>query len=195
VLDGVSAWFDCKMHKTVAAGDHVILIGEVCAFDHTAHPGLGYARGAYVTPSTATQALENAANLVVSALVVRDDEIVLVEDETGALALPQARVGRAGTNRTLNTLLAALELKAEPGFIYSVFEDTERGCQHISYLCPVGAGVPARGRFVALDRVGDHGLTDAAVTSMLARYSAERRLGNFGIYVGTQESGTVRPVT
>ena len=33
VLDGVTAWFDCKMHKTVDAGDHAILIGEVMAFD------------------------------------------------------------------------------------------------------------------------------------------------------------------
>ncbi|MGB3279318.1 MAG: flavin reductase family protein [Pseudorhodobacter sp.] len=42
ILNGVSAWFDCRMFKTVDAGDHVILIGEVMAFDQTATPGLGY---------------------------------------------------------------------------------------------------------------------------------------------------------
>ena len=53
ILADVSAWFDCAMHKTVDAGDHVILIGEVKAFDANTTSGLGYARGAYVTPSTA----------------------------------------------------------------------------------------------------------------------------------------------
>lgn len=51
VLAGVSAWFDCATFKTVDAGDHLILIGEVKGFDCTEAPGLGYARGAYFMPA------------------------------------------------------------------------------------------------------------------------------------------------
>jgi flavin reductase (DIM6/NTAB) family NADH-FMN oxidoreductase RutF len=32
-LTGAAAWFDCKTHQLVDAGDHYILIGEVQAFD------------------------------------------------------------------------------------------------------------------------------------------------------------------
>ena len=32
-LAGVSAWFDCAVHNSVDAGDHVILIGQVKAFE------------------------------------------------------------------------------------------------------------------------------------------------------------------
>lgn len=47
VLDGVCGWFDCEMHDQVEAGDHVILIGRVEGYDHSADRALGYARGGY----------------------------------------------------------------------------------------------------------------------------------------------------
>ena len=58
VVDEVSAWFDCSMFNTVEAGDHLILVGKVEAFENHAHPGLGYARGAYVTPAIEAEASE-----------------------------------------------------------------------------------------------------------------------------------------
>ena len=38
VFNDVSAWFDCSMHQTVPAGDHVILIGKVEAFETSTAP-------------------------------------------------------------------------------------------------------------------------------------------------------------
>ena len=49
VLAGVSAWFDCAARQLVDAGDHVIMIGEVRAFETGVQNGLGYARGSYFT--------------------------------------------------------------------------------------------------------------------------------------------------
>jgi 3-hydroxy-9,10-secoandrosta-1,3,5(10)-triene-9,17-dione monooxygenase reductase component len=40
-LEGVIAWFDCRLAQVVAAGDHDILIGEV--LDFGVHPGHGLA--------------------------------------------------------------------------------------------------------------------------------------------------------
>jgi flavin reductase (DIM6/NTAB) family NADH-FMN oxidoreductase RutF len=46
-LDGVIAWFDCRIAQIVSAGDHDILIGEVLDFGvHTGH-GLAYAQRSF----------------------------------------------------------------------------------------------------------------------------------------------------
>ncbi len=46
-LDGVIAWFDCRLAQVVSAGDHDILIGEVLDFGvHPGH-GLAYAQRAF----------------------------------------------------------------------------------------------------------------------------------------------------
>ena len=79
VLNEVSAWFDCSMHSTVEAGDHVILIGRVYAFDSTPAPGLGYVRGAYVTPSIGEELLASGTDLIVSAIILRDSHVLLVD--------------------------------------------------------------------------------------------------------------------
>jgi len=194
ILDNVSAWFDCAMHKTVEAGDHVILIGEVTAFDHTATPGLGYSRGAYVTPSTAADALDRSTNLVVSMLIERDGEILLVDDGQGGKALPETLVDGEGASATAVKLIESTGLQAKPGFIYSVFEDVRHARQHISFLCQTAEGEPKHGAFVPLEASALESVSDPATRKMLERFSTETKLGNYGIYYGDQSSGEVRPM-
>lgn len=47
VLEGVSAWFDCRLRHAYEGGDHVIFVGEVLAFDTEPRPPLVYAGGEY----------------------------------------------------------------------------------------------------------------------------------------------------
>ncbi|WP_299889145.1 flavin reductase [uncultured Ruegeria sp.] len=194
ILDGVSAWFDCTLHQTVDAGDHVILIGAVKAFDSTSAPGLGYAHGAYVAPSTAAEALSQNTNLVVSALIERNGEILLVDDGTGGLGLPEMVATKLGATAALKQLIENTGLTAQPGFVYSVFEDIGRRIQHISFLCQAEQGTPQTGAFVPLEASSFHDVTDPAILTMLERLAEEAELGNFGIYYGNQNSGEVRPV-
>lgn len=194
VIAGVSAWFDCTMHQTVDAGDHVILIGRVEAFDSTPQPGLGYARGAYITPSTAADALEQSTNLVVSAIIERDGQILLMDDGQGGMMLPEAVVGEAGASATVEKLIQDTGIQAEPGFIYSVFEDARRKRQHISFLCQAAEGTPQKGTFVPLRGSALFDMSDPAILTMLERFAAESEIGSFGIYYGTQQSGEVRPI-
>lgn len=194
VLAGVSAWFDCTMHKTVEAGDHVILIGKVEAFDANTAPGLGYARGAYVTPAAEAEALAQGANLVVSALIERAGEVLLVDDGNGGLTLPQTSVGRAGASVALNALIKASGLEADPGFIYSVFEDGAREHQHISFLCQAADGAPKQGCFTPLTASTMMEVTDPALRIMLERFASESRMGNYGVFYGNQISGDVRRI-
>ncbi|WP_300036790.1 flavin reductase [uncultured Roseobacter sp.] len=194
VLDDVSAWFDCSLRQTVDAGDHVILIGEVGGFDSTTTPGLGYVRGTYVTPSTEAEMLRNAAGLVVSALIVRDGTVLLVDSGAGGVGLPECAVTKDGASAAVRRLIAATGVPADPGFVYSVFEDTERGRQHISFLCQAAEGEPQRGAFVPLKPGVLDDVTDPAILTMLERLARESELGQFGIYYGNQNSGEVRPV-
>jgi flavin reductase (DIM6/NTAB) family NADH-FMN oxidoreductase RutF len=195
IIDGVSAWFDCAMHKTVEAGDHVILIGEVAAFDQTARPGLGYARGAYITPATAADALGQSTNLVVSTLIERDGEILLLDDGQGGLALPEMLVDGEGASAAAKNLITSTGLHAKPGFVYSVFEDVRHKRQHISFLCQTAEGEPTRGTFVPLSSTALDDLSNPATLTMLERFASETKLGNYGIYYGDQTNGEVRPMT
>jgi flavin reductase (DIM6/NTAB) family NADH-FMN oxidoreductase RutF/pimeloyl-ACP methyl ester carboxylesterase len=194
ILAGVSAWFDCRMFKTVEAGDHVILIGEVKGFEAATAPGLGYARGAYFTPAVETEALSQGAHLVVSALIERAGEVLLVDDGNGGLTLPQRPVGREGTSQALLQLLETSGLNADPGFIYSVFEDSGRAHQHISFLCQAADGAPKQGCFTPLTESTLMEVTDPALRIMLERFARESRLGNYGVFYGTQVSGDVRKI-
>ncbi len=194
VLADVSAWFDCAMHKTVDAGDHVILIGTVMAFAQTANPGLGYALGGYVTPTLSAEALAQNSNLVVSAVIERDGEVLLVDDTQGGLALPEAIVKDQGATAAVQSLIDASGLTGQPGFVYSIFEDVENKRQHIAFLCTAAQGTPEQGAFVPLTAAALDDVSDPAILTMLERLGREVSIGRFGIYYGNQNSGEVRPI-
>lgn len=191
IIDNTSAWFDCSMFKTVEAGDHVIMIGKVEGFGTNPAPGLGYARGAYVTPTAEVAALEQHHDTVVSVLIERDGRVLLV-DGKDAPSLPEARVGKDGVSATLTELVAGTGLTAEPGFIYAVYDDSERRCQKITFQCTAGEGAPRAGRFVDLTDESLNQIDDLATRQMLQRFREEARVGSFGIYYGNQQSGQVR---
>lgn len=192
VLAGVSGWFDCAMHQVVDAGDHALLIGRVAAFGASAAPGLGYYRGGYFTATSA--AVAPGPEVVVTAIVEREGGVLLLDDGMGGLTLPATKVGRDGTTAALSKLLAALGLRAEPGLIYAVFEDTATGHQHIALRCPCTGGTPAKGAFVALAPGNLTDVTDPAMSVMLERLAEETRQGNYGIYFGNQTTGRVAKV-
>ncbi len=195
VFDGVSAWFDCSMHKTVPAGDHLILIGKVEAFENFTHPGLGYARGAYVTPAAEAEALSNSANLTVSALIEHQGKVLLVDDGGGGLRLPEAKVSKDGASAALTRLIAQSGVTAEPGFVYSVYQDDARDTHHISFLCQASGESATYGAFTELNATTLMDITDPAVCTMLERFAEESRMGNFGVYYGNHVAGQVRPMT
>ncbi|MEM7472728.1 MAG: flavin reductase [Pseudomonadota bacterium] len=195
ILEDVTAWFDCATHKLVEAGDHVILIGEVKAFDSSARPGLGYARGAYFMPDATAEALSKGTELIVSAVIERGGQVLLRDDGNGGLALPEISVTETGVHAALTTLIQNSGLTATPGFVYSIFEDTHRRRQHIAFLCDARAGTPTHGSFVPLSAEALDDVSDPAILTMLERRATERRDGTFGIYVGTQSSGDTRVTT
>lgn len=194
LIAGVSAWFDCTLERAVEAGDHTILIGRIAAFEATPHPGLGYYRGAYITPATTAAQLPAGPDVMISAILEAEGKVLLVDDGQGGCTVPMARVGREGVQAALGGLIANLGLQAEAGTIYAIYEDASRGRQHIALRCPAILGKPTRGAFVDLSPEGVADVTDPALRQMLQRLAEEARMGNYGIYFGTHEQGRVQRI-
>jgi flavin reductase (DIM6/NTAB) family NADH-FMN oxidoreductase RutF/ADP-ribose pyrophosphatase YjhB (NUDIX family) len=197
VFADVAAWFDCAMHQLVDAGDHVILIGRVEAFENSGKTGLGYARGGYFTPALAEKSLLANADgkLLLGAVAERDGEILMVEDGKGGWTLPFVEKAESeGLEALERHITDSIGLSLQPGLLYSVYEDTKTGRQHVVYRAALGEGVPTSGRFFPVQALPLADIPDSAVRDLVKRYAAESTLGNFGVYVGNQEKGRVHAV-
>lgn len=191
VIEGVSAWFDCALSQIVEAGDHAILIGRVEAFAASQEPGLGYYRGAYITPAATSAQMPAGPDVIIQAIVECTGAVLLTDDGQGGFGLPQTRIGRQGLQPALQALLDQTSPGAAAGEIYAVYEGEAEGRQHIAFRCPTTTTSALRGDFVPLDEGGLQAVTDPASRAMLRRLAAEARLGDYGVYFGSHEQGLV----
>lgn len=198
VFAGVSAWFDCSMHQVIDAGDHVILIGKVEAFENGKANGLGYARGGYFTAALAQKAVSAAASdvpVIVSAVAEQDGRVLLIRNASGKLDLPSCTLaGGEGPDALQAHLSDMTGLSASVGYIYSVYEDRQAGSQHIIYRSNLGEGTPRQGELVPFDAIPAGDIAKPATSDVLKRYATESLLGNFGLYVGNEHTGKVHPL-
>lgn len=195
VIAGAAAWFDCSLEQVIEAGDHVILMGRVEAFDNSDRNGLGYVRGAYFTPSLAAQAVSAAAEggLRLSAVLERDGEVLLVGDERKSL--PGCDLGQGEPLETLRSALEGLTgLPITIGFLYSVYEDQKDGRQHIVYRAFAGEGATGGGAFVPLDSLAAQPFDSSATADIVNRFASESSFGNFGVYFGNETAGRVHSI-
>lgn len=193
VIAGSSAWFDCRLERAIAAGDHTILLGRVEAFEASTAPGLGYCRGAYVTPASAALSAEHGPRVVLAAIVEHEGRVLLLDDGSGGVKLPDVRVGQGGAHGAFERLISETGTQATPGLVYAIYDDAERGLQFIVHLCPAATDAHKAGAFVALTDDAMSDITDPAQQIMLRRFVAEYRQGNYGQYVGSHVAGEIRP--
>ncbi|GJE27670.1 alpha/beta fold hydrolase [Methylobacterium organophilum] len=195
VLEGCAAWFDCRLHQVVAAGDHDILIGEVVDFDGSGRMPLGYCRGAYVEFGLAQEAVAAAARSIeVKAILEAEGEILLVEAADGTLSLPAAHHLEPLSDPTsLHGKLAELGVAAELGFLFAVYEDPGApGAPTSIVYRGAFSGTPGRGtRLWPVTELADCPVRDPASRTMLERYARESRENAFGVYSGNASEGRV----
>lgn len=195
VFDDVCAWFDCATHRTVDAGDHFVLIGEVRAFESFRRSGLGYVRGVYFTPEAQERAVTAAAAagvVEIGAIIANRGRVLLIESVDGRLRVPSMPIDtRTRGESQLTRLLAGFGLPAAPGFIYSVYHDRVSGARHIVYRCTAGADEPLEGAFHDLNDITIERVAAAPERNMLMRFAEESRVGNFGVYFGHERGGEV----
>lgn len=197
VFADVAAWFDCSSHEVVDAGDHVILLGRIEAFENSGKTGLGYARGGYFTPALAEKSLLASAdgNLLLGVVAERDGTILLVDDGKDGWTLPFVEKAEGDGIEALESHLAAeAGLSIQTGLLYSVYEDTKTGRQHVVYRANLGDGEAKIGKLFPIQGLPLSEIHDSAVRELVKRYAAESTLGNFGVYFGNQEKGRVHAV-
>jgi (E)-2-((N-methylformamido)methylene)succinate hydrolase len=195
VIDSAAAWFDCRKHSLVDAGDHAILIGRVTDFGDTPANPLGYCRGAYVTFGLSQAALATARPRVGAILENEDGILFLANGDR--FDLPEGISLEPDSDpNSLNGALRRLGVSAQLGFLFAVFEDPRSGAGSVSvyYRGALKSPVPeAAGlRVIPFDRIPWDGLRDDAIRSMLRRYVRERTEDTFGVYIGDAERGTVQ---
>jgi flavin reductase (DIM6/NTAB) family NADH-FMN oxidoreductase RutF len=199
LIDGCLAWFECARRQMVEAGDHVVLIGEVVDFAAGDGNPLGFLRGAYVSHALEQQALDAAAGAEVfrvGAVIEADGAVLMVPDPlTGGLRLPMSGGNTGhGSLRGLSAILGDLGVVAEINFLYALYED-DGGRAQTAYYRGTGTGeIPRRGTYHRLEALPWERIHDRVSRDMLRRFAAEHAAGQFGIYVGDEDVGEVRPV-
>lgn len=196
VLDGTLASFTCARHQLVDAGDHLILIGRVVEFERSEGAPLGYFRGNYFSIGLEDSLVEAAGageQIMLSAVLEQDKQILLTTDQNGQCGLPAAPAGDTSRDGLCKALSSA-GLHASLDFLYAVFRDKITGTHGIVYH-GTASGSPPKG--MAYFPVGDlpvDRVADLSQRQLLERYEKESRLGRFGVYEGDQISGQVRYV-
>ena len=192
ILSDVAAWFDCRQYKTVVAGDHIILIGEVVKFHSTDRCPLGYYGGNYFSPDFLPLAAnqEEKKKITVGAIVRFDEKVLFLSDDDGIWRLPTAT-----SAAKLRQMIATWGLRVDWGFLFAVFEGDEG--HSIYYHAQITddsallAGAIPRAHFVPVADISDEKLANDATAAMMRRYRTERQHGAFGVYVGDDVEGDV----
>ena len=200
IIDGAVAWLDCQVHDRVEAGDHMVLIGRVVNFGHTAANPLGYCRGSYLSSELEQDAMPSPGQRTcIGAILERDGQILLIEDDaTGSLSLPSGtKLGRASDSRSLQAQLQSLQIDAEIGFLFAVFEDDASGRLFVYYRGQLrrAPGDAAGVKLFPLNDIPFERIDNGAARSMLERYVSERLEDRFGVYVGDFEHGQVETLS
>ena len=195
VLDGVCAWFDCSMEQLVEAGDHIILIGRVVAFENHERGGLGYASGGYFTRALETEAARTIAldvRACVSAVVRYEDSVLLHGSDADGWHLPVADGPADEGDGQRARLSATVGLALSDFYLYSVYEDAKTKTHHIIYRCAAESSKATEGCFVPLADLEKIRFTDPAEQTMMHRYVSECSMGNFKIYIGNKHDGQMQ---
>lgn len=199
VLDGSLAWLDCSVHDKIEAGDHLILIGRVEAFDGGAGRPLGYYRGNYVTFGLEEEATVKARpnkRVVVGWIAECDGELVLAR-HSDKWTIPMSPLGdKQATDAALQeAAISSLGSNVDISFLYSVYDVPEENTLRLIYRGqlrqPLHESAQESVRSFKPDEIPWSDIPERHVRSVLERYLHERTIDRFGIYMGSSEEGTV----
>lgn len=201
ILDGVVAWFDCDNFQQVEAGDHIVLIGRIRRYAHNTDAPLGFCRGAYVSFGLTPQMLQlvsSPGSLKVGAIIESEGRILLERNPVSGQLLPplSSTVGDPGKPDSLLGKLASAGIEVDLPFMYAAYHDqSHRYVYYLGELLSVGDAHETRAlHFYEFDNITWEEINDATVIGMLERYIREKKIGNYGTYIGDQQQGEIHPV-
>jgi flavin reductase (DIM6/NTAB) family NADH-FMN oxidoreductase RutF len=195
LIVGAAAQFSCSLHQSVEAGDHVILIGRITQFQHADKLGLGYCRDGYfsLNQERRSEAVAATDTRIISAVLLEQDGQLCLLRGSDGLHLPGVEApDRSGARSAITQHLASLEIDAELGPVYSVFDDTEHG-EHVTvFRARLLQAAATNGlEHVSISDPSLTSLPSPANPEMMRRYQLEYRNNQFGLYIGDAVRGEV----
>ena len=181
LIAGRAAGFICSTHDRIEAGDHLILIGRIEAFDRSDARGLGYGPSGYFSLGKEREAMSATSARTRASVLLDDGRCVHL---SGDGDLPTVEVPPDGDS-------LAQGIAAEPGVVYAIYDEGPgtRRLVFRAHLTAPAAGLVAR----PIHGLSASAVPDPAVHSMLSRFEAEFRDQSFGLYVGDERRGDVLP--
>lgn len=197
IIEHCAAWLDCEMHETVEGGDHVIMIGRVVGCGQLEHGPLAYYQGGYVDlglgKEAAIAAEASALASHVAVLLESEQGLLLLQDDDGFI-LPSAQ--HLSGDGGLLEILSGMGLSAEIGILFSVFECADKRGVYTCYRGIASGTVnQEKAAWFALDQLPLDQINDAAVRSMLRRYTNERNTDLIEPCLGDYASGAAEKKT
>lgn len=194
LFSGVAASFSCSVHNRVDAGDHMLLLGRVEAFDAHDKQGLGYARGGYFRLGLERYAAElpRAARMSHIGAIIERENAVLLEETPAGWQPPEVEIeNRAGSLLKLRDHLKNSLVDVQFGPVYSVFEN--RSGDYSTYYRGVDRSTsePQIGSYLPIESLSDRAFSSPAIADMMQRWVLERQHGVFRLCVGDEDRGEV----
>ncbi|WP_299655909.1 flavin reductase family protein [uncultured Tateyamaria sp.] len=193
VIEGAVSTFSCRTYKAVPAGDHVVLIGEVMAFEHRADLGLGFANGGYFSLGLERAALTDSAKSTIGGVIIAFGDSVLLDKTDAGYQPPSITCrDRASIRSDMTTTFGPIEL----GPVYSIFDDPDTRA-HYTF---VRATARQTNWFPDLEpihtaRLPTLSYASPAINHMMTRYAEEAQNRDFGLYLGDATHGDVHTIS
>jgi flavin reductase (DIM6/NTAB) family NADH-FMN oxidoreductase RutF len=201
ILEEVQAWIDCVVEQVIEIGDHILLIGRVQAFESSNQQPLGYHLGQFLTFDLESGALSQSERTLNVGLVIESETgtaLALEGKGNQTYGLPRRRIPSRLISDSAVSAKASEVLGCEVTipFLYSVFPQRRLNDElTLIYRGVIAPGqnpaVPDNIVFVDFQDIPWDRIADPTEASVLARYVREHENGDFGIYAGTELSGTV----
>lgn len=204
-VNGSLAAMQCQVQKTIDAGDHMILLGEVQIFSMSPGQPLGYYRGSYVDFGLAERRLEELDTpLLVGGLLAVDSKVLLCRlAGSSNWTVPMApMIGDQQHSNFLRSLYSRLGIEADSNFLYSMFQETGTGPTTMIFsmdalgdINPTKLADGTEIRLFSVDEMPWEAMAGQMVPGMLKRYFRELNAGSFGIYCDSSDGGRVVSLT
>ncbi|WP_293573011.1 hypothetical protein [Phaeobacter sp.] len=143
----------------------------------------------------ATATFNQNPEQIVSILVEHNGAVLMQDNGSGYLAIPQAIQTEDTAQTTAARLLTQAGVSADVGFVYSAYRDIARNQQHIIFLCHAHHAEAPKGVFMDPDQSTLMDIADPVVCSVISRFERESQAGLFGTYVGNERHGDVQAST
>ena len=158
LIEDSLAWFECQNHKTIVAGDHIILIGKVLHYGRNDGFPLGYFQGNYISlgnNQTLVDTITKKTKTIIGIIFDNNNSILFEKNKkTGDLTLPS--ISNKGEKTNISNLLEKFEVfgfKSEVDFIYSVYEDKNLKAVCVYYRSKVINPAPKGYSYISFSKI------------------------------------------